>query len=289
MATDMTLPKPQTKAWEVIWPIYLVVTAVSLLYILPFFWLASTSFKSMAEAFSTPPTLLPSVFHPENYLEVFRRIPFARYTVNTIIITISSVAGILFSAPLAAYAVSKIEWKGARILFPIMIGTMLIPFQVTMVPLYLIFKRFGWIGTYLPLIVPTFFGGGIGGGYYIFLLRQFFLGMPNSLVESARLEGASELRIFILIILPLCKAALITVGIFTFLNTWSDFLGPLIYLTKQELYTLSLGLQAFLASHHVEWNLLMAAAVLFSIPTLLIFFIAQRYFIEGAKTSGLKF
>lgn len=289
MRNTTTKSMRKRRSWERNWSVYLLVSIVSLVFILPFFWLLSTSLKSLNEAFSIPPTLLPSIFHPENYVEVFRRIPFAKYTVNTLIIAVSCVVGILFSTPLAAYAVSKIPWKGSKILFPIMIGTMLIPFQVTMVPLYLVFRQLGWIGTYLPLIVPAFFGGGIGGGYYIFLLRQFFLGMPNSLIESAKLEGACEFRIFISIILPLCTAALITVGIFTFLNTWSDFLGPLIYLTKQELYTLSLGLQAFLASHHVEWNLLMAAAVLFSIPTLLIFFVAQRYFIEGAKTSGLKF
>ncbi len=271
------------------WPLYVLVILISLLFILPFLWLVSTSFKSLAEAFSIPPKLLPQVFHPENYVEVFRRIPFARYTMNTMVISISSVVGILFSAPLAAYAVSKIQWAGSKILFPIMIATMLIPFQVTMIPLYMTFRQLGWIGTYLPLIVPAFFGGGIGGGYYIFLLRQFFLGMPDSLIEAAKIEGASEFRIFISVILPLCTAALITVGIFTFLNTWSDFMGPLIYLTKSSLYTLSLGLQAFLTSHHVEWNLLMAASMLFSLPTMVLFFVAQRYFIEGAKTSGLKF
>jgi multiple sugar transport system permease protein len=268
---------------------YLVITLLSLLFFIPFVWLLATSFKSFAEAFSIPPTLLPRKFHPENYLEVFKRIPFSRYALNTMIISIANVTGILFSAPMAAYAVSKISWGGAKILFPLMIACMLIPFQVTMVPLYITFKRLGWVGTYLPLIVPAFLGGGIGGGYYIFLLRQSFLGIPNSLIESAKVEGAGEWRIFSMIILPLSRAALITVGIFMFLNTWSDFMGPLIYLTKSSLYTLSIGLQAFFTSHHVEWHLLMAASVLFSLPTLILFFFAQKHFIEGAKTSGLKF
>ena len=268
---------------------YISIILLSMLFIMPFLWLLSTSFKSFADAFSIPPTFLPEKWHPENYKEVFNRIPFLRYTINTLIISVFGVIGILFSAPLAAYSVSKISWRGSKILFPIMIGTMLIPFQVTMVPLYITFKKLGWIGTYLPLIVPAFLGGGIGGGYYIFLLRQFFLGIPESLMESAKVEGAGDFLIYTFIILPLSRAALITVAIFMFLNTWSDFLGPLIYLTKDTMYTLSLGLQAFLTSHHVEWNLLMAASVLFSVPTLLLFFFAQRYFIEGAKTSGLKF
>ena len=269
--------------------IYTIVILISFLYIVPFMWLLATSFKSLPEAFTSPPTFLPKVYHPENYREVFNRIPFARYTFNTMLLSVLNVIGILFSTSLAAYAVSKINWEGAGVLFPIMIGTMLIPFQVTMVPLYITFKKIGWIGTYLPLIVPAFLGGGIGGGYYIFLLRQFFLGIPNSLVESAKIEGAGDFHIFKSIVLPLSQPALITVAIFTFLNTWSDFIGPLIYLTKSKMYTLSLGLQSFLSSHHVEWNLLMAAAVLFSIPSLFLFFIAQRYFIEGAKTTGLKF
>ncbi len=268
---------------------YIIISLLSIVYLLPFVWLLATSFKSFAEAFCIPPTLLPKVFHPENYVEVFRRIPFARYTGNTLIITLSSVVGILFSAPMAAFAVSKIRWRGASILFPLMIGCMLIPMQVTLVPLYVTFKKLGWIGTYLPLIVPAFLGGGLGGGYYIFLLRQFFLGIPDSLIESAELEGASSRQVFLKIMLPLSKAALITVGIFMFLNTWSDFMGPLIYLTKDTMYTLGIGLQSFLTSHHVEWHLLMAASVLFSVPTLLMFFFAQKYFIEGAKTSGLKF
>lgn len=268
---------------------YIIVIAISALYIIPFLWLFATSFKSLAEAFSIPPTLLPKVYHPENYKAVFERIPFGRYTVNTFIISFFNVLGILFSTSLAAYSVSMIKWKGRTILFAIMIGTMLIPYQVTMIPLYIIFKKLGWTGTYLPLIVPAFLGGGIGGGYYIFLLRQFALGIPGSLVEAARIEGANDLRIYKDIMIPLSQPVLITVAIFTFINSWSDFIGPLIYLTKSKMYTLSLGLQAFLSSHHVEWNLLMAAAVLFSLPTLFLFFIAQRYFIEGAKTSGLKF
>ncbi|GAB1481630.1 hypothetical protein MASR2M78_04450 [Treponema sp.] len=176
---------------------------------------------------------------------------------------------------------------------------MFIPIQVTLVPLYITFKKLGWVGTYLPLIVPAFLGGGLGGGYYIFLLRQFFLSMPDLPPPFARigrakwakrvLDGANSRQIFLYIMLPLSKAALITVGIFMFLNTWSDFMGPLIYLTKDSMYTLGIGLQSFLTSHHVEWHLLMAASVLFSIPTLLMFFFAQKYFIEGAKTSGLKF
>lgn len=262
---------------------------LALIFILPFLWLISTSLKTLPEAFRIPPGLLPEVPQWKNYSSVFEYIPFARYFLNTVIITAFMITGLLVSTPMAAYSVSKINWKGKKYLFPLMLATIMLPFQVTMIPLYLVFQKIHVTGTILPLILPAFFGGGIGGGYYIFLLRQFFLTIPDSLFDSARIDGAAELRIYTSILLPLSKPALATVGIFAFFNSWSDFLGPLIYLTKKQKYTLSLGLQAFLGEHHVQWHLLMAAALLFALPMIIVFMMAQNFFIEGIRTSGLKY
>ncbi len=267
---------------------HVVVLAFGLVFILPFLWLLCTSLKTLPEVGTDAGSWLPKVPQWSNYAEIFTRIPLLRYLGNSAFVTLLATVGILFSATLAAYSVSKIRWRGAKILFPVMMSTLLLPFPVTMIPLYMVFKGAGLTGTFAPLVLPAFLGGGIGGGYYIFLLRQFFLTVPDSLFESARLDGASELRLFLSIMVPLCRAALITVAIFTFLNTWSDFMGPLIYLTKKELYTLSLGLQAFLGEHYVEWNYLTAAAAVFIIPTVLLYAVAQRYFIEGVKTTGIK-
>ncbi len=269
--------------------LHLVVAAFAVVFIVPFLWLVFSSLKTITEvSIDVSAAWLPKVPQWSNYVEIFQQIPLLRYLGNSAFITVLTTVGILFSASLAAYSVTRIQWRGARILFPLMMSTLLLPFPVTMIPLYMVFKTLHLTGTLAPLILPAFFGGGIGGGYYIFLLRQFYLTVPDSLFESARLDGAGELRLFLWIMMPLCRAALITVAIFTFLNTWSDFLGPLIYLTKQELYTLSLGLKAFMSEHFVQWNYLMAASVVFIVPTVLLFFVAQRYFIEGVKTTGLK-
>ena len=262
--------------------------AGALAFLLPFFWLLSTSLKTLPEVFKLPPSFLPVSPQWTNYLEVFTRIPLARYFGNSSLVTLSTTLGMTVSTAMAAYSVTKIEWRGKRILFPLMMSTLLLPVQVALIPVYIVFKGLHLTGTFAPLILPAFLGGGIGGGYYIFLLRQFFLGVPSSLLESARVDGAGEGRIFLTIMAPLCQPVLLTVAIFTFLNTWSDFLTPMIYLTKQNMYTLSLGLQSFLGEHHVEWNLLMAASAVFTLPTIVIFFFAQKYFIEGVKTYGLK-
>lgn len=263
---------------------YFTVIVLSLIFILPFGWLLSTSLKSLNEIFLMPPTIIPNNIRWDNYAEVFRKIPFLRYTFNTALITVMSMAGQLFAAPLVAYSVSLINWWGKKIVFVLVLATMMIPVQVTMIPVYLTFQKLGLVGTYWPLIIPTFTGAPL----YIFLLRQFFLSIPESLIMAARIDGASEVRIYYQIVLPLCKPALATVGVFTLLYTWSDFLSPLIYINRSEMYTLSLGLQAFLAEHYIEWPLLMAASAMFTIPIVIIFFFAQKQFIEGITLTGLK-
>lgn len=265
-------------------PVHMLLVLVGIAFLAPFAWMLLTSLKSLEEISTFPLTIWPEVFHWSNYKDVFDIIPFSRYFLNTLLITLASVVGQLFAAPLVAYSITKIEWSGRKWIFPIVIATMLLPFQVTMIPIYMIFKDLGLTGSYWPLIIPTFTGAPL----YIFLLRQFFMSIPDTIIQAARIDGASESRIYVTIILPLCRPALAAVAIFTFLYTWSDFMGPLLYLNKADMYTLTLGLQAFLAEHYTEWGLLMAASALFTLPLIIMFFFAQKQFIEGITLTGIK-
>ncbi|MFD0696453.1 carbohydrate ABC transporter permease [Paenibacillus sp. GCM10027628] len=261
-----------------------VLIVLGIIFAIPFLWLIATSMKSLNEISQTTLSIIPQRIHWDNYSRVFERIPYLRYTMNTLFVSVLSVIGQLISSSLVAYSISKIEWKGRNLIFPIIIATMLLPFQVTMIPLYVIFQKLHLVGSYWPLIIPTF----TGAPFYIFMLRQFFMTLPDSLIHAARIDGANEATIFTRIVLPLCKPALAAVAIFTFLSTWSDFLGPLIYLNNNKMYTLTLGLQAFMAEHYVEWDLLMAASVMFTLPIIILFFFAQKYFIEGITLTGIK-
>ncbi|MFS0723208.1 carbohydrate ABC transporter permease [Paenibacillus sp. 1P07SE] len=265
-------------------PVHSILIVIGIAFLAPFMWMLLTSVKSLGEISTFPVTIWPETFLWSNYQEVFEIIPFARYFLNTLFVTLASVVGQLFAAPLVAYSITKIEWSGRRWIFPIVIATMLLPFQVTMIPIYMIFKDLGLTGSYWPLIIPTFTGAPL----YIFLLRQFFMSIPDTIIQAARIDGASESRIYITIILPLCRPALAAVAIFTFLYTWSDFMGPLLYLNNADMYTLTLGLQAFLAEHYTEWGLLMAASLLFTLPLVIMFFFAQKQFIEGITLTGIK-
>ncbi|QTH46418.1 carbohydrate ABC transporter permease [Cohnella sp. LGH] len=262
---------------------HLVLIALGLIFAVPFLWLLGTSLKSLNEI-SQSLSIVPKQFQWENYVRVFERIPYVRYTLNTFYVSVFSVIGQVISSSLVAYSLSKVEWKGKNMIFPIVIATMLLPYQVTMIPVFMIFQKLQLVGSFWPLILPTF----TGAPFYIFLLRQFFMTIPDSLIHAARIDGAREFTIFTRIILPLCKPALAAVAIFTFIATWSDFLGPLIYLNDNKYYTLTLGLQAFMAEHYVEWDLLMAASALFTLPIVVLFFFAQKYFIEGITLTGIK-
>ena len=253
-------------------------------FLMPFLFLLSTSLKSDIEAFDPHFHLLPKVWQWSNYSQALVTIPYLAYTRNTLIITLACVIGELISCPLVAYSISKIEWAGKKIIFAVIMATMLIPSQVTMIPVYIIWNRLHLINTYVPLILPSFFGG----AFYIIIVTQFFKTIPNSLIEAARIDGASEFTIYSRVILPLSKAPLATIGIFTFMGTWSEFLGPLLYLNDKNKWTLSLGLQQFMSAHAVEWGQLMAASAMFTIPIVIIFFFAQKYFVEGIVTTGLK-
>jgi len=263
---------------------HLVLLPLAIIYMIPFFWMISTSLKPDAQLFVWPPVWLPNPIMWSNYPKALGFIPFWAYTRNTLIIAALAIVGTLFSCPPVAYSFSRIPWAGRNTLFIMTLATMMLPYQVTMIPMFIIFSKLGWTGTYLPLIVPRFFGG----AFYIFLLRQFFLTIPQELTDAARIDGASELRIYSQIMLPLTKPALATIVVFEFLARWRAFLGPLIYLNKPEMYTISIGLQMFRMEHDTEWALLMAASIVLTAPVVIIYFFVQRTFIQGITLTGLK-
>lgn len=263
---------------------HILLIVIGLFFLLPFYWLVSTSIKPDSEIFKVPPVWIPSSAHWENYPKALEYIPFFRYTFNTVRICVVNVTGIVLSCSLVAYSLAKIKWKGRDIVFYSLIATMILPGQVTMLPSFMIFKWLGWIGTILPLTVPAYFGT----AFSIFLLRQFFMTIPNELSDAARIDGCNEFQIYWRIIMPLAKPALATISLFAFVGSWNDFVGPLLYLTDDRTYTLSLGLQSFVSQHGAEWGKLMAASTLMALPIIVIFFLAQKTFIRGIATTGSK-
>lgn len=266
---------------------------VSLVFLAPLVWMLSTSVKPEAQAASGEMNLFPtpasSVFAQaaENYSAVWndRTIRFPLYLRNTLIVAILGVVGMTFSSAIVAYGLSRVQWRGRSAVFFLVLATMMIPFPVLMVPLYIIFREFGWIGTLKPLWVPAWFGS----AFNIFLLRQFFMTIPVQLDEAARLDGCSHWSIFWRIILPLAKPALAVVALFHFIYVWNDFVGPLIFLTDRDQFTLALGLQLYQSqAGNTPWNLLMAASALMISPLVVLFMLTQRTFVQGAATEGLK-
>lgn len=263
---------------------HIALLSVGLFFALPFFWLVTTSLKPDTEIFRIPPVWFPHPVLWSNYPRALHYIPFALYTWNTVKICLLNVIGTVISCSLAAYSLSKIRWRGRNLVFYSLIATMILPGQVTMIPTFSIFKWLGWIGTILPLTVPSFFGS----AFYIFLLRQFFMTLPNELSDAAKIDGCSEIESYWKVALPLAKPALVTVGLFTFIGSWNDFLGPLLYLDDERTYTLSMGLQRFVSQHGAEWSMLMAASIVMTLPIIVIFFLAQRTFIQGVTLTGIK-
>lgn len=263
---------------------YLFIIGLCVIFLAPFIIMVTTALKTNADAFSIPVKLLPSKVVWSNFPEALKQIPFFRYMGNTMYITAFFVVGQMISTPLVAYSLAKIKWKGTAIISSLIMGTMMVPYSVTMIPLYRIWSSLGLTNTYVPLIAPAFFGS----PFYIIIMRQFFQSLPNSLMEAAKIDGANEWIRFTSIAIPLSKPALTTVGIYAFINAWSDYLAPLIYINKSEKLTLSLGLQGFLNEYTVDWTHLMAAATIFVLPVVIFFLIFQRNFVEGISTSGLK-
>lgn len=261
---------------------YLLMTAIGLVLITPLLWMVFTSLKPMEEIVRYPPTFFPEKIVWQNYLDTITAFPFWRYARNTLLITVLVVFGNVLSNSFIAYGVAKLDFPGKKLMFALVLSTMMIPGFVTMIPQYVLFSKIGWVGTYLPLIVPSFFGN----AFNIFLMRQFYLSINDELIEAAEIDGANHFYIWSRLMLPLTKPALITIAINSFNAAWNDFLGPLLYIQDQEKYTLQIGLQVFQNQATTQWNYLMAGATLVLIPTILMFFFAQRYFIEGMDLTG---
>lgn len=264
--------------------VYSLLIILGGVFLIPFFWMISTSVKPESQIFTFPPRWIPDPVLWSNYPHAIDAIPFWTYVWNTTSITLLTILGTILSSSLVAYSFARLRWPGRDFLFVLLLSTMMLPGQVTMIPVFLLFKELGWINTILPLVVPSFFGN----AFYIFLLRQFFLTIPSDLEDAARVDGCPRLLAFWHVILPLSKPALATVGVFTFMGSWNDFMGPLIYLSSEGKKTLALGLQGFVWEHGAEWALLMAVSTLMLLPVLIIFFFAQRYFIEGITLTGIK-
>jgi multiple sugar transport system permease protein len=254
------------------------------IFILPYYWMIISSLKNSVELRTAPPTLFPHEFHFEHYLQALQYIPFVRYMTNSLIIVAFSVLGAIISNSLISYGISRIPWKGRKLVFSLVIGSMFIPFPVILVALFDIFAKLHLVNSFFPLIIPAY----TGGAMHIFMMRQYLLGLPMEISDAGYIDGAGEFQIFRLLILPLMKPVIAVVAIFTALAHWNDFMGPLIYIQDQDLYPLSIGLQFFRSEQLVEYSLLMAASTLVVLPVVIIFLCFQRFFIQGITVGSLK-
>ncbi|GAF22940.1 MULTISPECIES: carbohydrate ABC transporter permease [Bacillaceae] len=265
---------------------YLLLTMISAIMLLPFIWMVTTSLKDPNQIFSLPPTFIPNPIQWDSYINVLTSTYFLRQMFNSIYIGAAVTIGTVFLASLAGYAFARIPFKGRNLVFLAFLSVMMIPGEVTIIPLFLFMRELGWIDTHWPLIIIPIFGA--GGAFGIFVMRQFFKQVPAELEDAARIDGCSRFRIFLQIMLPLSKPALATVTIFTFLTNWNEFLEPLIFINSRELMTLPLALSLFTDEAGTDWSSLMSASVLATLPVLVIFFFAQKQFIESLAMSGSK-
>jgi multiple sugar transport system permease protein len=270
---------------------YILLIGLALTFMLPFYWMASSAMKDDNQVFTVPPRWIPNPAYVGNFLSAWQVQDFNLFTFNTVVkYAIPSTIGTVLSSALVAYSFSRIRWPGRDLLFAICLATMMIPFQVRLVPLFIIFKDLDWINTYLPLVVPAFFGN----AFFIFMLRQFFRSIPTELSEAAVIDGANEFQVLVRIILPLARPALTVVALFAFMDAWNDYLGPLIYINSEPEWTLALAIQRMgramteVGASANAYPYLMAVSTIVTMPILLIFFFAQRSFIEGISLSGLK-
>ena len=282
----------KAKTWKkAVWSI--LAALLALLWLVPFYWMIRSALLNMSEIFQYPPIFFPNPARWENFSQALTALPFDAYFKNTFLIVIVCVAGILFSCSFSAYGLSRVKWRGREVVFYILMTSIMLPYFAVLIPNFIMWTNLGLANTFVPLMLPSWFGMGtasiFGGGMFnIFLLRQFFRTIPAELDEAAFVDGAGHFTIFAKIILPLSKPSLICVGLFTFLNTWNDFINPLIFLSDEKKYTIQLGLRTFIGVFNSQWHLLMAAAVVAIIPVLIVFLIGQKYFVEGIATTGLK-
>lgn len=266
--------------------LYLVLIVAAAAFLLPLVWMLSTSLKEQSDVMKVPPQFIPNPIDWGNYSEALTAtdFPFFSLLKNTLFYTVLETLGTLIVCPFVAYAFSRLRWPGRDAMFVATLASMMVPGTVTLVPTFILFKALGWVGSMAPLIIPGYFGS----AFQIFLLRQFYASIPIELTESAFLDGATHFRILWSLIVPLAKPALAAVALFEFLYCWNDFMGPLIYLQRQELFTFSIGLYAFRERWEIRYDLMMAAAMVVTLPILILFFFAQRTFIEGITLTGIK-
>ena len=264
---------------------WIVLVILTVMMLFPLGWMVSTALKERKQIFTYPPQWIPDPVLWSNFREAMTVFPFGTFIRNTLIIAGFNIVGVVLTSSLAAYAFARLRFPGRDIIFMILLSTLMLPVAVLMIPRYVEFRELGWLDSWLPLIVPNWFGGSV---FYIFLLRQFFRGIPRELSDAAKLDGASEFRIYWQIVMPLAKPALAVVAVFVFLDSWNDFLAPLIYISSPGKYTVSLGLSLFMGNYTTQWAYLMAASTLMTIPTIVLFIAAQRYFVRGVVLTGVK-
>lgn len=263
---------------------YALMLAGTVVLLIPFAWMLSTSLKPLDEVYAFPIIWIPSRLVIENYVDVFRNVPFARYLWNSTVLSVLGIIGNILGSSLAAFSFARLRFPGRTVYFIIMLSTMMVPVWVTMVPTFILFSRLDWLDTYLPILVPNFFAV----PYFTFLLRQFFMSIPFEMEEAARIDGCSSLGIFVRICLPLSVPALASVAIFSFFFHWNDLLGPLIYLRSQDKFPVAMGISSFQSEQYANFALMMAAATMALLPMLVVFFFAQRLFIQGVVITGVK-
>jgi multiple sugar transport system permease protein len=266
---------------------YVVVTAGAIIFLVPFFWMFSSSLKPQHQIFAEPPVWIPDPVMWRNYSDAWTALPFTRFLTNTLFITTLGMFGNIFTSALVAYGFARFRFPGRDVLFMLLLSTMMLPYVVTLIPTFLIWRNLQLINTYDPLVLTALFGG---GAFFVFLMRQFMMTIPVEMEEAAHIDGANTFQIFLVIILPLIRPALLAIAIFSFQGYWNDFLAPLIFLTDMAKYTMTLGMFFFLGGPNEppRWHWLMAMSTLIAVPILVTFFFAQRHFIEGVTLSGIK-
>ena len=265
--------------------VYITLSIGAVIILLPIAWMLSTALKESGSIFLFPPQWIPKPIRWDNFSKAVNAIPFWEFLKNTLIITAFGVVGQICSSAIVSFGFARLDFHGRDFLFFLLISTMMLPGIVTMIPVFMMFKAWGWLDSFKPLIVPSYFGSGV---FYIFVIRQFFMSIPFELDEAARIDGCGTFGTFWHILLPLAKPALMTIAIFSFLGHWSDFMGPLIYLNDTSKFTLSLGLNLFRGMYNTDWNLLMAASLLIMLPSVVLFFFTQKQFVQGIVVSGIK-
>ena len=285
MTATIETPKRKKKTGAIIRRVllYILLIIIGIVMVVPFLWMISTSLKEQYDAVKIPPVWVPIPPHFENYVQVFTEQPMLQFMLNTLKIVFFVVLGQLFFSSLAAYSFARIRFKGRSVMFFFYIGTLMVPTQVTLIPTYVMFAKVDLIDTHFPLILPAFFSA-----FGVFLLRQFFISLPKEMEEAAEIDGCNPFTTYWRIMLPLVVPAMLTLGVFTLMNTWNDYMGPLIYLTSPEKYTMTLGIAFFKGIYTTQWNLVMAGSVISVIPILAAYLCAQKYFIEGIAFSGVK-